>query len=513
MENNIFQGVNMQESLQTARELGTQQSQAPVQQLTAAELEQLKQLQERAAQANNIPRQEVSETPSLPEGHISGIVVNTQEVLADAQPTPVQSPSALNDETLANINSYLEEYDERVEEAKEKFDTKQPQLATPQESENTEETDDDESDEEDNTQEEFLKEYNEAIVILDKTGMGTVNFTPEERQKLEKVKKIKVTEIETLDLATITTKKPKKKELTKIIQKAKNTIKTTSIVLPASGYTAVIRGCSAYELLELVRDGKNPLQDNEAKWNLIYSKLESTSIGMFKDFDDFLRHTSTLDYSTFIYGILCATYPDESNDDVIPLTCQNCKQEFDHKYTIKSLIRAELMDDELREQVANVIDSSYTLTTAVECHENSPVNQVKRYKLPQSEIIVDLAVQSVHDFIYQSVKKLSNKKDSKYSQASILSTAVQTFYIPDADGSYFEIDDPEEVTEVIYNLNDTDIKVLNVKMQDLLTNKQLEFGLMDMTCPHCQSYIESLPMNLEQILFYKYQKALNTEVE
>ena len=39
---------------------------------------------------------------------------------------------------------------------------------------------------------EFMNKYNEAIVVIDKTGMGSViNFTDEERQKLEKVKKIK----------------------------------------------------------------------------------------------------------------------------------------------------------------------------------------------------------------------------------------------------------------------------------------------------------------------------------
>lgn len=505
MENNIFQNVNMQEAIKTARELGvpTEQTVPTTPTLTQEQLLQLQKLEAEARQITaQAPVQEPVIEPTLPEGHISGIVVNTQEVLEDAEPTKVQMPHALNDDTMSNIEAYLSEYDEHIEEVKDMVGVTEETTETPDE--------DEEDEEEKDQQESFLSEYEEAIVVIDKTGMGVVNFTDEEREKLERVKKIKVEEVETLELSTIRTKKPKKKNLNKILQKTKNTLKTTNIVLPASGYTAVIRGCSAYELLELYRDGKNPLVDNETKWSLIYSKIESTSIGKFKDFNDFLEHTSTLDYNVFVYGILCATYPD---DDNIPLTCQKCNKEFDHHYTIKSLIRAEAMDPEFQELVTSTIDASHLLPEALAHHDNSPLNTLSRYRLPQSEIIVDLHIQSVHDFIYQSVKKLSDKKDSKYAQASVLSTVVRAFYIEDEDGEYYEITEPEEVTEVIYNLNDVDIKVLNVKMQDLLANKQFDFGLMDMTCPHCSNYVDTLPMNVEQILFFKYQKALNTEVE
>lgn len=503
MENNIFQNVNMQESLQTARELGTTVQQMP-QQLPQEQMQYI-QHQHPAPVVAQTPVQQAlpMDTPSLPEGHMTGIIVNTQELLEDAKPKQVQVPQALDDDRMDLLSEYMKEYDERIEEAKEKYEEKHGPIVESDE-------DDEEEEDSEDQQEAFLKGYNEAVVVIDKTGMGIVNFTDEERAKLEKVKKIKVEEVETLELSTIKTKKVKKKNVAKILQKTKNTLKTTSIVLPASGYTAEIRGCSAHELLGLITDGRNPLHDNETKWSLIYSKIESTSIGTFKDFNDFLEHTSTLDYQTFIYGILCATYPE---DDSIPLTCQKCNKEFDHHYSIKSLIRAERMDSDLQDRVANIIDASHMLPTALECHENAPVNEVKRYRLPYSEIIVDLHIQSVQDFIYESVKKLSEKRDTNMAQASVLSTGVRAFFIPDEDGSYVEIDEPEEITEVIYSLNDTDIKVLNTKMQELINGKQFDFGFMDMTCPHCRNYVETLPMDVEKILFFKYQMALNTEVE
>ena len=39
--------------------------------------------------------------------------------------------------------------------------------------------------------EDFLKRYQEAVAVIDKTGMGQViNFTEEEREKMKKVKSI-----------------------------------------------------------------------------------------------------------------------------------------------------------------------------------------------------------------------------------------------------------------------------------------------------------------------------------
>lgn len=497
--NNVLEGLNMQEALQTAKELGVKEAAMAI---------------NIAPTAQNVQPTGAPAAPELPDENMTtGLVVDNSELIKDMQPKTVAPAGALTDDTMANISEYLNEYDERVEEAKEAFAEKHGtrELEKREAALAGKESEDEEEEEEnEDPQEQFLEEYEKAVVIIDKTGMGVVNFTDAEREKLERVKKIKVEEVESLDLETIKVKKPKKKNLGKILEKTKNTLKTTNIVLPASGYTATVKGCSAYELLELVRDTKNLVQDNETKWSLIYSKIENTSIGKFRDFTDFLEKTSTLDYNVFIYGILCATYPD---DDMIPLTCQKCKKEFEHHYSIKSLIRAEEMDDELKDLVSKTIDSSYLLPEALQCHSEAPVNEVKRYKLPNSEIIVDLYIQSVYDFIYTSIKKLGDKKDSKFAQASILSTAVQRFLIPDEDGEYFEIDEPEDIVEVIYNLNDIDIKILNLKTQDLIAGKQFEFGLMDMTCPHCGNYVKTLPMNVEQILFFRYQKALNTEVE
>jgi len=432
-----------------------------------------------------------------------GVVINKNDI-----PAPQQAPKAtvgLTPDALSGVDAYLNEMDKEIEKAKEVAEEKKAQQQN--------NSDEDEEDEEGDDPEEFQKKYDEAVVIIDKTGMGTIiNFTDEEREKLERVKKIKLEEVETIEVKTFKTKKAKKGSLDKIL-KRQPSIHTTPIVLPASGYTAIMRGCSTYELMGLMTDTQNVLLDTETKWSLVHSKVDTTSIGTM-DFNTFLQHTAAVDYNVFIYGILCATYPDV---DKIPLKCENkdCKKQFDHEYTVKSLIRAEKMSEKLQDLIVSIIDASHSDDLAKQKHSNSAVNVVKTVKLPMSGYLAECYVQSAYDFIYRSIKGLSENKDPKYNQASVLSSVVKTIYVPDPDepGTYVEISDALDIAKVIYTLKDTDILVITKQGDLLLNDLSFEFGLMNVTCPHCKKHTVSLPMDIESILFYKYQQAMTTTIE
>lgn len=494
--NNVFQGLDMQQALQGAQEIGGQlQTTQPL---------------------PTAPIATATPQPILPEGHMvadKGMVITREQMEADA-PKTISMPGALDEERMANINKYLEEYnEENIAETAEfllENDIMPESLkAAPTPVQEPKEEDDDDMDDQ---QEKFMKDYQEAVIVIDKTGMGDIHFTEEEKEKLERVKSIKIKEVERIELGGIRIKRPKKKNVGKILERTANTLKTTNIVLPNSGYTAVIKGCSAHELIQLIDNEQNALLSNEMKWTLIYNKIQSTSIGKFKDFDHFLENTALIDYDVFIYGILCATYPDS---DSISLNCEKCEKSFDHQYSVKSLIRVEQMDDALRTRVGEISDASHMEETAKKCHEEALVNEVLRYQLPRSEILVDLHIQSAKDFIYKTVAELANDDiEAKYKQASIISSAIQSAYILDPeDGEYIQFDTPKDITEIIYSLTDVDIKVLNLKIQELMDGKQIEFGLMNMTCPHCRNYTETLPLPIEKVLFLKYQTSLTTDVE
>ena len=359
----------------------------------------------------------------------------------------------------------------------------------------------------------FNKRYEEAVVVIDKTGMGNViDFTDEEREKLKKVKTIKLKEVETIELQSLKTKKAKVGVADKILQK-RNSVRNTTIVLPVSGFTAVMKGCSTFELMGLINSNAVDVMALVAKWTLVHSKIESTSIGKL-NFNNFLNSVSSMEYDMLVYGILCATFPDE---DTFPLTCPKCRTSIDHKYTVRSLLRAEEMTPELAEKVKEVADASYTENMAKECFENSLLNTELTIKLPISDFVCTLGVQNAYSFIYDSVNAI-DKMDEKYQQAIILTSAIPTIYVPNPDDNgdtYLEISDTEDKIKLVYSLEARDISILTNKISKMTEGMQFKFGLMDINCPNakCKNHINSIEVDLETILFHKYQQAMNTNID
>lgn len=426
----------------------------------------------------------------------------------------------MNIDSKRAVNKYLDDMNKEIEEYEEDFGEYMEEYLEKKEkaekNENTDKKDDDDDEEDDMVDKdadprEFMDKYNEAIVVIDKTGMGSViDFTDEEREKLEKVKKIKLEEVETVELKQIKTKRAKKGRAKKIINKVNKT-RHTPVVLPISGFTVTMSGCSTYELLTLITDEGNPVELQRSKWSLIHSKIVDTSIGKLS-FDDFLNNVAQMEYDVLVYGILCASYPEK---DKFPLKCPKCGTSFEHEYDIRSLLRAEKMSEKLMDTVAHVVDCSVREEDAKECHENSLLNQDLVIKLPQSGYIFRLGVQTAHDFIENSVDAI-DRLDQKYAQSAIIASAVRSIFIEDPDdGEYFEIDDTEDVIETIFSLQNTDLVVLGKKITELVDDMSFEFGLMNIDCPDrkCKQHTNSIPIEIDTILFHKYRQVMNTNIE
>ena len=443
------------------------------------------------------------------------------------------SGNIITAEQMASIEETLRELDRETELARAEFEKFQQQKQEEEERQNklnperrelqegeslSEEVEEFSEVEEDFEDEEesagdFNKRYEEAVIIIDKTKMGhVIDFTDEERAKLQKVKSIKLKEVETIELQSIKTKKAKVGVADKILQK-RNSVRNTTVVLPVSGFTVVMKGCSTFELMGLINSNAVDVMALVSKWTLVHSKVESTSIGKLS-FNNFLNSVSSMEYDILVYGILCATFPDE---DTFPLNCPKCRTSIEHKYSVRSLLRAEEMSPELAEKVKEVADASYTENQAKECFENSILNTELTIRLPISEFVCTLGVQNAYSFIYDSVNAI-DKMDEKYQQAIILTSAIPTIYVPnpDDDGdSYLEIADTEDKIKLVYSLEARDISILTNKIGKLTDGMQFKFGLMDINCPNakCKHHINSVEVELETILFHKYQQAMNTNID
>jgi hypothetical protein len=459
-----------------------------------------------------IPPEAPVETNNFPtieeEPETLGLVLSKEEI-ENAQPKePEMLPPGEPINFKDNLNSYLQDYDQRIEEQKQKYEEHVTKVENP-----TEETEDEDS-------ETFNTKYNEAVVIIDKSKMGSVvNFTEEEHKKLEMASKITLQEIETLPLKTIKTKKIQSgKNSPKLIEniiERKQSVNASNIVLPASGYTAVMKGCTPYELMEMVADGNNEIVNQESRWSLIYRKLESTSLGKMS-FNEFLQNTANTDYNVLLFGILCATYP---SDDKFPLTCQTegCKKPFEHHYSVKSLIRAEKMSPLMVRKFQDIIDNSYLLEDAKKLHSAYPVMELKRIQLPVSGYIIDVSIQSAYDYIYKAVKEMKDRLDSKYHQASVAASIIRKLNIlddasPVDDPEYYEFDSFTDITKAVYSLHATDLKILYQQAQKLFQDSSFEFGLMNVICPHCRTVTNSIPIDVENVLFYRYHQEVSKTI-
>lgn len=374
--------------------------------------------------------------------------------------------------------------------------------------------------------EERYEKYNEAIVLIDKIGMGqAINFSDQEREKLRKVNVIKLKEVEEVSLEQLKIKRPKKETRAQdILRKGRNPF-STNIAAVASGYTATIRGGSSYEIIALLKEASNSVLDTEAKWQLIYDKIETMSCGKPATFTEWLKITAASDYNTFLYGILVATYPD---DDTITFTCNtaDCKKEkyeFNWSYSVRGLLRAERMSDVMKERFSKTVDNSHTVSLSKAYAENeSPMSNTKRVKLPYSEMIVELQIQSAYDLIYKSISDLGKEDvDKKYAEIAVLSTSVGRILVPDMEEgldeygnySYYELVEALEIVEALYTLQDKDLVILNSLVTEIYSDISFDFGLMNIECPKCHQITPYHPMEVENILFRKLQQAAALEVD
>ena len=172
------------------------------------------------------------------------------------------------------------------------------------------------------------KLVDEVTVLIDKLGAGTIEFTPEERARMQKSKKIRLVEVENKELQGVKIARKFNRDNDKtFLQKTFNRSLASTIAL-ASYYTAKMKNVSAEESMKIMqRPGEDSARTALETWSVLYSKLTDVSCGDFKNFDDFIAHTAYLDYNNFIYAILCSSYPET---DSISFTCnqEGCGKRF-----------------------------------------------------------------------------------------------------------------------------------------------------------------------------------------
>ena len=357
-------------------------------------------------------------------------------------------------------------------------------------------------------------------ILIDKTGLGgDFKFTDEEKEKIFSSTEIHLKEVEELDLSTITVKKAEKSFL-EAVNEFQISSSKVPVVFPASRFKAYMTGLSYGEMGDISLNNENVTFDQlQKKLTVIYNKMVNPSIGEFENFEDFLRKFAYVDIDLAVYGLVVATFPEI---DDIPLTCNNekCKNSFNHKYSPRTLIRFDKANEKFLNAMKDVVECP-----AAESHkllEESPARVHKRVKLPFSGFIIEIGIASAYDYLYTIVDNIigdkfkDNHPDDVNGILQINATLlglIRAVYVPSGDGSYTMFDNFEDMINALYMVKPEEISILASLLQKYTDSYTVEFELFDITCPHCGTKTTRIPLDINSLVFLKYQRLMSTEID
>ena len=384
---------------------------------------------------------------------------------------------------------------------------------------------------EEKSSEEFKKETEESNkvdeerkaiinVLIDKTGLGgDFKFTDEEKEKISSSTEIRLKEVEEMDLSTITVKKADKSFLESVNEFQISSSKVP-VVFPASRFKAYMTGLSYGEMGDISLNNENVTFDQlQKKLTVIYNKMINPSIGNFESFEDFLKKFAYIDIDLAVYGLVVATFPEI---DDIPLTCNNetCKRSFNHKYSPRTLIRFNNANEKFLNAMKDVVECQ--AADSDKLIESSPVRVHKRIRLPLSGFIVEIGIASAYDYLYTIVDNIIGDKfkddhpDDVNGILQINATLlglIRAVYVPSDDGSYTMFDEFEDMINALYMVKPEEISILASLLQKYTDSYTVDFELFDIKCPHCGTETKRIPLDINSLVFLKYQRLMSTEID
>lgn len=303
-----------------------------------------------------------------------------------------------------------------------------------------------------------------------------------------------------------------------IIKPYESGLNDVPITLPLSAYRAVMRPISWMDFIKLVSPTAGTHADNELRqWSVIYKHLKNPSIGPFKSFEDFLKHTKYADRELLMWGLLVATADDE---ETLALTCPNpkCRASITMKYRPRDIIH---LDKELiPAKYQDVHEAPAGSPLAIQLHDEL-ANNLKRYRLPDTGIIVDIKEPSAYDFInkklplidslYKRFKPESDLQDLDYEDptmaefdflsANALYIEAMSVVVPNKDPNkdplqyrYTNWEDIENILTTALSTDDS-AALLKIIQNSKTSTSPVSFRINNINCPRCSHHEDYININ------------------
>lgn len=282
-----------------------------------------------------------------------------------------------------------------------------------------------------------------------------------------------------------------------------NSKPTFETVCNQSGYTAYMESLKYSDLQSLEQSVESFYANRQRLYSTIYGRINNTSIGRLT-YEQFLKSTSLYDVPSLLYGIYCQTFKTEAE---FTITCNSCNKEMKVNVPSKALISVK--DEEAYNNINEIMGQFSDPDSAVQA---AIVNKRTKICLPYSKMIVEVKIPS----LYKYLNIIGSVKPDKFDEMqSVLGMMVfiDKLYaldykalIKDGKAKYYEIKTVKEIADVVSNLELTDASVLQTKLREETEKYAITYRIKGMECRHCHKHIEDIPIDMEEITFFRIEQ-------
>lgn len=307
------------------------------------------------------------------------------------------------------------------------------------------------------------------------------------------------------ELASIKVKKGGRFGDYKAIRNAMPKRPASTIVLPQSGYWCEVSAITNREL-QIIQDSTNSFYESMDKiYRILYGKIEKMPGGKL-GYEKWLKITSFFDYSSFLYGIYCQTFPFKNKYE---LTCNNpsCRHRFEAEVPHASLM--DIPGD--KEAYQRRVDSILTEVKQLEdIPKHSLLTKTKRIQLPESNIVVDFRLPSLYQYLNESAKLIGDENLSKrYSLDSLMSLCfIEGMFMPDPyeyeNTGHIEFIPVVDKTDQLFEINKFSVFDGITYADELVSftdQYRTRYSIRGVRCPRCKTELDSGELEILNLIF------------
>lgn len=366
-------------------------------------------------------------------------------------------------------------------------------------------------------------------IQVEKGTPVTVNIDESVKQNLVKNDQINIRVIEVTEEQMRTSKVILNSQNEGIITPYVSETYDVPLTLPLSGYRCTIRPVNYWQFIQLGSPmSGNRIDADKKSWSIIYDHIKNTSIGPFKDFEDFLKKTKYADQQLLLWGVLISVTNEE---ETITIRCGNpkCRELHDIVYRPREIIHVndELMAKYQYQKTATIADGQAAID-----HYNDINSTIKLYELPHTKFLVEIDTRpSAYDFLnrrYPLMDALRERfinagvaeddleEDPQYNyllaQAMFITSISKV--VDDKTYKFDNWDDIERIITTSLDMNDAAILMQIVQKLAMETASPVKFYLENVKCEKCGRVDKKMdiPDIGQTLIFQLSQRLSSTEI-